>query len=67
MTKAYQSDTLSKIASIQYIGIVFALAIGYWLFDESYDLSSGLGIIIIILAVILNVGYKIRLENTAKD
>lgn len=67
MTKAYQSDALSKIASIQYIGIVFALAIGYWLFDESYDLSSGLGIIIIILAVILNVGYKIRLENTAKD
>jgi drug/metabolite transporter (DMT)-like permease len=67
MTKAYQSDTLSKIASIQYIGIVFALAIGYWLFDEAYDFSSGLGIIIIISAVILNVWYKIRLENSVKD
>ena len=67
MTKAYQSDTLSKIAPIQYIGIVFALAIGYLLFDETYDLRSGLGIIIIILAVILNVWYKIRLENPPKE
>jgi drug/metabolite transporter (DMT)-like permease len=67
MTKAYQSDTLSKIAPIQYIGIVFALAIGYLLFDETYDLSSGLGIIIIILAVVLNVWYKIRLENSPKE
>lgn len=67
MTKAYQSDSLSKIAPIQYIGIVFALAIGYLLFDETYDLRSGLGIIIIILAVILNVWYKIRLENPPKE
>jgi drug/metabolite transporter (DMT)-like permease len=67
MTKAYQSDALSKIAPIQYIGIVFALAIGYLLFDETYDLSSGLGIIIIILAVVLNVWYKISLENSPKE
>ena len=67
MTKAYQSDALSKIAPIQYIGIIFALAIGYWLFDETYDLSSGLGIIIIILAVILNVWYKISVENAEKE
>jgi drug/metabolite transporter (DMT)-like permease len=67
MTKAYQSDALSKIAPIQYIGIVFALAIGYLLFDETYDLNSGLGIIIIILAVVLNVWYKISLENSPKE
>ena len=63
MTKAYQSDTLSKIASIQYIGIVFAITFGYLLFDETYDIMSGLGIIIIILAVILNVWYKNRTEK----
>lgn len=66
MTKAYQSDTLSKIASIQYIGIVFAITFGYLLFDETYDIMSGLGIIIIILAVILNVWYKNWTEKVEK-
>ena len=63
MTKAYQTDTLSKISSIQYIGIVFALGFGYFLFDESYNFRSGLGIIIIILGVILNVWYKNKIEK----
>lgn len=63
MTKAYQSDTLSKISSIQYIGIVFALGFGYFLFDESYDFSSALGIMIILIGVILNVWYKNKLEK----
>lgn len=70
MTKAYQSDTLSKISPIQYIGIVFAIAAGYFLFDESYDFDSALGIILIIIAVIFNVWYKNRSEkliNTQND
>lgn len=66
MTRAYQSDTLSKIASIQYIGIVFALGAGYLLFDESYDFSSSIGIVVIVVAVILNVWYKNRSESIEK-
>ncbi len=66
LTKAYQSDSLSKISSVQYIGIVIAIALGYLLFDESYDLNSGMGIIIIIMAVILNVWYKNRTERLEK-
>lgn len=67
MTKAYQSDTLSKIASIQYIGIVFALGAGYLLFDETYDFNSSIGIIVIIASVIMNVWYKNRTENMEKS
>ena len=63
MTKAYQADSLSKISSIQYIGIVFALGFGYFLFDESYNFRSGLGIIIIIISVVLNVLYKNKEEK----
>ena len=63
MTKAYQSDTLSKISSIQYLGMIFALGFGYFLFDETYNFKSGLGIMIIILAVVLNVLYKNKLEK----
>jgi drug/metabolite transporter (DMT)-like permease len=63
MTRAYQADTLSKIASIQYVGIVFALGFGYFLFDESYDFNSAMGILIIIIAVVLNVWYKNKVEK----
>jgi len=67
MTKAYQLDTLSKISSIQYFGIIIAIAFGYFLFDEHYDLNSGMGILIIILAVILNVWYKNRSERLEEN
>ena len=65
MTKAYQSDELSKISSIQYIGIVFALFFGFVLFDETYSAYSGLGIVLILLGVILNVSYKNRMAKKA--
>ena len=65
MTKAYQSDELSKISSIQYIGIVFALFFGFVLFDETYNALSGLGIGLILIGVILNVSYKNRMAAKA--
>jgi drug/metabolite transporter (DMT)-like permease len=65
MTKAYQLDELSKISSIQYIGIIFALFFGFVLFDETYSIYSGLGILLILLGVILNVSYKNRLSKKA--
>lgn len=67
MTKAYQSDTLSKISSIQYLGMIFALGFGYFLFDETYNFKSGLGIMIIIIAVVLNVVFKNKAEKVEES
>jgi len=58
MTRAYQNDAVSRISSIQYIGLVFAVAFGYYLFDETYSILSGLGILVLVLGVVLNVWYK---------
>ena len=60
LTRAYQSDEVSKISSIQYIGIIFALFFGFVLFDETYSAYSGLGIVLILIGVILNVSFKNR-------
>lgn len=65
LTKAYQSDEVSKISSIQYIGIVFGLFFGFVLFDETYNYLSGLGIILILAGVILNVSFKNRMAAKA--
>ncbi|RZL33542.1 MAG: EamA family transporter, partial [Pedobacter sp.] len=35
MTKAYQAEKLSKVANLNYLGTIYALVFGYFLFNES--------------------------------
>ena len=58
MTRSYQSDELSKVASIKYVGIVYALAFGYFLFGETFNLAAHLGMLVVLTGVILNIWYK---------
>ncbi|WP_143962161.1 DMT family transporter [Litoribacter populi] len=58
MTMAYQNAQLSKIASLNYIGIVYALGFGFLLFDETYDLLIYLGMMMVLAGVILNLRNK---------
>lgn len=67
MTKAYQLEDLSKVSSVQYIGIVFALILGFLLFNESYTMKSFIGIIIVFTGVVLNIGFKNRVDKQIKN
>lgn len=58
MTRSYQSDELSKVVSLKYVGIVYALAIGYFLFGETFSLEAHLGMMVALAGVILNIWYK---------
>jgi len=44
--------------SLKYVGTIYALAIGYLLFGESYEIMSLLGITMVILGVVLNLSKK---------
>ncbi len=61
MTRSYQSDELSKVVSLKYIGIIYALALGYFLFGETFSLEAHLGMIVVLAGVILNIWYKDRI------
>jgi len=61
MTKAYQSEELSKIASLKYIGIIYALGFGYVFFEETFNLMTYLGMTIVLVGVVLNIWYKNKL------
>jgi len=63
MTKSLQSEELSKVSIINYLGIVFALAFGY-AFGETFNLMTYIGMALVILGVILNVFYKEKLSAT---
>ena len=55
MTRAFQIEAASKIVSIKYIEVGYALLFGYLLFGEGYELGSFLGISMVLAGMLLNV------------
>ncbi|MDN5205365.1 DMT family transporter [Fulvivirgaceae bacterium BMA10] len=60
MTRAYQTEELSKVAILKYIGIIYALSFGFVLFDEHFNLGTYLGMVVVLLGAVLNIWYKGR-------
>jgi len=58
MTKSYQNSEISKVSILNYLGLVFSLLFGYFLFDETFNLMTFLGMLMVILGVILNMILK---------
>lgn len=60
MTRSYQSDELSKVVSLKYVGIIYALLFGYFLFGETFSIEAHVGMMVVLAGVILNIWYKDR-------
>ncbi len=58
MTKAFNADSASKVTPIKYIGAIYAMAIGFFIFDETLSFYAVLGIIFVLLGVLLNTFFK---------
>jgi drug/metabolite transporter (DMT)-like permease len=58
MTRSFQNEEISKVASLRYIGIIYALVFGYLLFDEHFSFLVYFGMGLTILGVVLNIWYK---------
>lgn len=58
MTKALQIDHSSRVMPFQYFGVIYALGLGYFAFDEKLPEWSLIGIAIVIAAVVLNTLVK---------
>lgn len=66
MTRAYQVDELSKVSSMKYLGIVYALVFGYFIFGETFSLQVHLGMLIVLTGVVLNIWYKYKVAILEK-
>lgn len=60
MTKSLQAEKANLVVSLNYLGSIYALVYGYFLYDEVYPITSILGILLVLSGVILNVGFKDR-------
>ena len=65
MTRAYQLEELSKITSLKYLEIVYALFFGYVFFSETFDWVALTGIVLVLIGVGLNIWYKQKLFNSS--
>ncbi|WP_439880523.1 DMT family transporter [Pontibacter sp. MBLB2868] len=63
MTMAYQSEELSKVANLNYIGIIYALIFGFVFFGELFSVWSYVGMALVLVGVIFNIRYKNRLSK----
>ena len=58
MTRSFQTEEISKVASLRYLGIIYALIFGYFFFDENFGTMVYFGMALTILGVVLNIWYK---------
>lgn len=54
ITRAYQKDTAARISSVSYVGIIWAVIFGKFLFHDSYTIDILLGMAVVIIGVIIN-------------
>lgn len=66
MTKAYQAEEVSKVASLNYLSIIYALSFGFIFFDETFNVMTYVGMVLVVMGVLFNVWYKQRVEPTKK-
>ncbi len=65
LTRSYQSGLVNKVSIISYLGVVYALAFGYFLFDEWYNLPSLMGVLLVVCGVVLNLIYGRTRKTTS--
>lgn len=58
MTRAFNSDEASRVTPVKYVGIIYAVSIGFFVFNETLSLYTVLGIILVLLGVLLNTFLK---------
>lgn len=59
LTYALQHEKLAAISGLNYIGIVYALLFGYFIFGETYNEFALLGIFLVLTGVLLNFFIKL--------
>lgn len=58
MTKGYQLERASNVSNFNYLGVVFALGFGFFIFDEMIEPLGLAGIVLIIGGVIMSSRFR---------
>lgn len=65
MTKAFQLEDIAKVSSVTYVGLLYALGFGFFLFEETFEWFSYVGMFVVLLGMLLNLFYKSKFTKKA--
>lgn len=60
MTLAYQADRAANVSNLNYLGVIYALAIGSFIFNETVTVISLVGMAVIAVSAILSTRFQKR-------
>lgn len=60
LTLAYQSERMAIVANLNYLGLVYALVLGYFVFGETVSWQAVIGMVLIVLGVVLGSNAKLH-------
>lgn len=66
LTNSLQKEKAASVAIINYSGLIYALAFGWFVFGEAQTLESLLGMILVVCGVILSIIYSKRQRDVEK-
>lgn len=58
MTKGYQADRAANVSNFNYLQVVYGLILGYFLFEETFDIPAMAGIALIVTGVVLSSRFR---------
>lgn len=58
MTRAFNADVASRVSPVKYVGAIYALSIGFFVFDETLSFYATIGVIFILIGILLNTFLK---------
>jgi drug/metabolite transporter (DMT)-like permease len=67
MTKSFHYADAVVVTPIKYLGAIYAVSIGFFIFGEALSFKVSLGIVIILTGVLLNSLYKLRLNRIKQN
>jgi len=67
MTKAYQLGSANKIVPLKYIEVVFTMLLAMVWFGDRYPWLSVVGVMLVVVALVLNVLYKQNVKNRSAN
>lgn len=63
LTRSLHREAIASVSILNYTGLLYALAFGFFFFRETFSLHVLLGIALVVLGVVLNLFWKGRLEK----
>lgn len=67
MTRAYQAEEVSKIAALNYVGLLYAVGIGWAVFDEQLGPLTLAGLALVLAGALANVWVKNRHDRRVAE